>query len=264
MTQVTDQDIYSFDLNGYLVKRGVLSNEHQQELHRFWDAELTSRPLNDVLLTWSDAWSSLIDLPGVYEFLHYLFEGRFRLDHAFCVDENFVSNSGIMHHESGMFNQGIFYSFSKGRPFSGLVGVLFALTEHNDDTNHFCCIPGSHKSNVAVPEQLRQTENNELVKSLHLKPGDALIFSEALVHGTRVTASPEQRRGIFIRYINSFTNFRKPPGVEAYKMLAPTIALGSGEELLLDETKLTDRQKLLVQHPAYHQARPIADVENPS
>ena len=185
-----------------------------------------------------------------------------RLDHAFCVDENFVSNSGIMHHESDMYNQGIFYTFSKGRPYAGLVGVLFALSKHDASTNHFCCIPGSHKANLPVPDQLRQTEDNELVKSIELEPGDALIFSEALVHGTRVASSPSHRRAIFIRYINSFSNFRQPPGVEPYKMLAPTLDLGAGNELLLDSSKLTERQKLMVQHPAYHQARPILPPEN--
>ncbi|WP_425508771.1 phytanoyl-CoA dioxygenase family protein [Stenotrophomonas oahuensis] len=118
-------------------------------------------------------------------------------------------------------------------------------------TLSFCCIPGSHRANFPVPDACRRLEDNELLRHVHLNAGDALVFSEALVHGTYAVPGSSQRRAVFARYMNNHSYFRRPPEHEALTALPATPNHTGTASRPFNASLLTERQRRLVAEPAY-------------
>lgn len=257
-TMISEQ-LYQFDLNGYVVIPQTISLSHLQRLQQFWSAHLTGHPLHDVNFDWGEEWRALIDPTPVYGFLSELFRSRFRLDHMFCVDERFVSSGGRLHHQADMFDEGIFYWVQNQRVHSGLVAVQYALTDTGEAASHFCCIPGSHRGNFPVPERYREIPDNPMLRHPTLCTGDALVFSEAMVHGTYVVPESGPRRAVYARYMNNHSYFRKPNGLHAIKALPATPNHAATGSQIFKADRLTPRQRQLVIELAY--ARGHAPIE---
>lgn len=251
-----ERTIYEFDVNGYVVVKRALDARLITEINEFWDDNLLDHYLHDVNLNWSENWRALIDIEPVYQILDRLFLSRFRLDHIFCADENFVSAGGKMHHQADMFEEGVFYFVKSNKIFNGLTGVLYALSDMHAGVSHFCCIPASHRANFVVPDEYRNPKANPLLKHVFLDKGDALIFSEALVHGTYHVDSGELRRAIFARYTNSYSYYRRPAEYSDLSLLPPTPNHSASSGQYIDRDKLTERQKRLVVEPAYARGKP--------
>ena len=54
-------------------------------------------------------------------------------------------------------------------------------------------IPGSHKANFNRPYS-NNPKDNKLLKYIDAKPGDAVIFTEALAHGSMINKTNNVRR----------------------------------------------------------------------
>ncbi|MCI3207085.1 hypothetical protein DBA20_19240 [Pandoraea capi] len=170
----------------------------------------------------------------------------------FCADERFVSSGGQLHHQADMFDEGIYYWLRNKRIHSGLVAVQYAISDIPETTNHFCCIPGSHRANFPVPETYRSLANNALLRHVALNAGDAVIFSEALVHGTFKVKDSGPRRSVFARYMNNHSYFRRPASQREINSLPPTPNHAAAPNAQVFSTSgLTARQKQLVVEPAY-------------
>jgi hypothetical protein len=268
---MVDEQLYLFDLQGYVVLKSVLNSTLRESILEFWDRELTDKSLHDLAFTWGPQWRALIDPEPVYTFLMDLFEGSFRLDHAFCVDERFGDNRNVMHHGGAEIEKGIFHLNVNGRVKSGLVGVIFNLLPISSETPTFCCIPGSHKQTFPTPDHYKATRNNPLVTRVALDPGDAVIFSEALTHGTSrpSQATLGKRRAIMLKFCYGYTAYRSPHILDDLQHLAPTPNHAHHEwEGCIDTSQLTSRQKLIAGLPPYHRGRPTlpanTTVVNPS
>ncbi|EDT03011.1 hypothetical protein BamIOP4010DRAFT_3459 [Burkholderia ambifaria IOP40-10] len=243
--------VYEFDINGYAVVKNALDQRLVSEINDFWQNNLQGHYLHDVNLNWSQNWRALIDIEPVYLILDRLFSSRFRLDHIFCADENFVSAGGKMHHQADMFEHGVFYFVKSNKIFNGLTGVMYALSDMSSNVSHFCCIPASHRANFAVPDEYRDPCSNPLIKHVFLAKGDALVFSEALVHGTYHVECSESRRAIFARYTNSYSYYRRPVEHADLSLLPSTPNHSKSRLQCIDRDKLTERQRRLVMEPAY-------------
>ena len=71
-------------------------------------------------------------------------------------------------------------------------------------------MPGSHKQLFATPRSLRGSDaanghsSNGIVVNPELKAGDALLFTEALRHGTLEWKEPRwERRSLLLKYLNT-------------------------------------------------------------
>lgn len=257
-----DSELFEFDVNGFVVLPAAIPRISIDSMLEFWDGNLKDDSVNDVDFSWSPEWRGLIDNEATFRVLDRLFSSRFRLDHMFCADERFVSSGGKMHHQANMFEDGIFYNVINGRIFNGLTGVLFSLTEMARDVTHFCCIPGSHRANFNVPRDLRDPGTSPLAKHIYLGSGDALIFSEALVHGTCVVEGMKRRRAVFARYTNAYSYYRRPPEHVRISALPATPNHSLGLPIAVDHSILTERQRRLVSEPAYARGKmPITPIE---
>ncbi len=93
-------------------------------------------------------------------------------------------------------------------------------------------IPGSHKSNFEHPQlassgmrqgETRSVDGVEGAVEVHMKAGDALLFVDAIAHGSAKRVNAGQRRILVQRYGPSWGNFRHPvfPSDELLARLTP-------------------------------------------
>src|SRR5213596_1449987 len=67
----------------------------------------------------------------------------------------------------------------------------------------FACIPGTHKSHFlnGIPPEVRRFERKaHYVVQPAVEAGDALFFTEALIHGTMTWSAQHERRALLYKY----------------------------------------------------------------
>ena len=237
-----EEEKYLFDLRGYLVVKNALTAEQvgdlSQRLEQRRDIEKERANTRQItragsdrtvfddpddpawsarsLLEWGGTYIDLIDLPTVAAYLETLLGVNYRLDHDYLNINNAESRSKLYLHGGGQGAGGpndlvgatdggqCYYRYSNGRFFNGLVAVGFELDDVDAGDGGFACVPGSHKANVALPENWRISEHQEdipqCVDQVAASAGDAIIFTEACAHGTVPWRGDNERRTIFYKY----------------------------------------------------------------
>ncbi len=118
---------------------------------------------------------------------------------------------------------------------NGLCVVTFFLTGAAEGDGGFACIPGTHKSHFisAIPREVMRFERPApYVAQPVVEAGDALFFTEALIHGTLTWQAKHQRRALLYKY---------SPGYSAW----------SNHYYRLDEFEsLTEQQKRILAPPS--------------
>ncbi len=85
---------------------------------------------------------------------------------------------------------------------NGLFVVAYNLYDVNPGDGGFAAVPGSHKSNFPFPAQWRELEGSQdlpFVTQVTGKAGTAILFTEAMTHGT-LPWRGDERRTIFYKY----------------------------------------------------------------
>lgn len=202
---------YLFDLNGYLAVPGVLSADALAAINALMDerisrdvpADATTFRFGDVL-DWGHEVRALIDHEPILPYLEEILGTGFRLDHDYA--DLIRSGKGPigtkLHGGAVPFDPGQSYTFIEGRPRSGLLVVAYNLRDVNPGDGGFGCVPGSHKANLPFPEAWRELEQDldGLVRSVTGPAGTAIIFTEAMTHGTLPWRGAGERRTLFMKY----------------------------------------------------------------
>jgi ectoine hydroxylase-related dioxygenase (phytanoyl-CoA dioxygenase family) len=108
------------------------------------------------------------------------------------------------------------YRFHAGKFHCGQVNVLVALNDIGPGDGATMVIPGSHKSNLRHPQTVAVDKRDEQTSvdgiagavEVHLKAGDALLFVDAIMHGSARRTNAGQRRMTVYRYGPSWGYFR--------------------------------------------------------
>lgn len=252
----TDLEIYLFDLRGYLVLENALTSQEVAELNAGIDALPPLQPgewygyiqahqygktdgLNfQQIYEAGEPFERLIDHPAWIEKIKYFVggEGTFDYNHGpLFIDENFANlrapGEAIGLHSGGHTgakrNQ---FRFHNGRFQCGQVNILLALTDIGPGDGATMVIPGSHKANFIHPHFERHrmahgasVDGIEGAIEVQLKAGDALLFVDALSHGSARRVNPGLRRIILYRYGPSWGAFRfgYAPSPELLERLTP-------------------------------------------
>jgi Protein involved in biosynthesis of mitomycin antibiotics/polyketide fumonisin len=243
----TDMERYLFDLNGFIILRGALSpdevaacNDTLDEVQDFvgagWHGHV--RLFNDparqeglILQQVYEAgpvWERMIDHPSWFaKAVHFIgsddpenFDGHH--GPAF-IDECFASVRGpgqaLRLHSGGHVGTiRTQYRFHAGKFHCGQVNVLVALNDIGPGDGATMVIPGSHKSHLRHPQTVavdRRDEQGSVdgiagAVEVHLEAGDALMFVDAIMHGSARRVNPGQRRMTVYRYGPSWGYFRHP------------------------------------------------------
>lgn len=240
------EEKYLFDLWGFVNIEGVLGEDELADLNALIDAQDYPDPVDDNVhsqrfggfLSWEDdAFRNLLNHPRIMPCLAEIVGPKFRLDHVYGILMIDGNPGGTLHGGGTPYDPSQYYVFRNDRMYNGLTVVSWALTDMLPGHGGFCCIPGSHKSNYPCPPQFRPVvPSNKAGKTcmtpVHQKAGDAVIFTEALTHGTLPWTAAHERRSILFKY---------SPGHAAW---------GQGRyDDALRELMTEDDQKLMLEPP---------------
>ncbi|CAK8998332.1 Uncharacterized protein SCF082_LOCUS5598 [Durusdinium trenchii] len=226
-----------FDLNGFVVLRGVLSREEVAAANAGIDAHAerlaerrgglrntkdntplagdmrTGRLDLGGMLGWDaphrDVFRKMLAHPGVVPLLHELVGHGYRLDHSPLVIAQDRGSEGFSLHggpvdANGRLIPSLQYRCQNGGIFNTLVAVSFQLTDHNAGDGGFCVVRGSHKMNFAASADMVNGEDREFFETCVDQPvtkaGDVVLFSEATMHGSLPWTAAFQRRIALYRF----------------------------------------------------------------
>jgi ectoine hydroxylase-related dioxygenase (phytanoyl-CoA dioxygenase family) len=243
---------YLFDLNGYLVVRDALPAEAVTAINRLMDERIardvpsgaTTYRFADVL-DWGPEVRALIDHDRIAPYLEEILGTGYRLDHDYAdlIRHGKGPIGTKLHGGAVPFDPGQSYTFVEGRPRSGLVVVAYNLCDVNPGDGGFGCVPGSHKANLPFPDEWRELEQDldGLVRPVTGPAGTAILFTEAMTHGTLPWRGAGERRTLFLKY---------DPGPIAY---------GAAFYDRDRWSDLTPRQRAILESPnARYRGRPTA------
>jgi hypothetical protein len=204
---MTPEEKFLFDLHGYLVIKNVLTPEEVAELNAIAD-EKFPRPdgvagrQSSRVTGWGPQFVALMDRPNILPYLTELIDSKFRLDHDYCIFMREGDTGGSLHGGEGHEGDH-WYKYRDGVMRNGLCVITFFLTPARAGDGGFCCIPGTHKSNFlsAIPREVMRFERPApYVVQPEVEAGDALFFTEALIHGTLPWRAKHERRALLYKY----------------------------------------------------------------
>ena len=240
---------YLFDVQGYLVIENVLSPDELAALNqRIDDQQLPtpgkvqrfgSAPDGSGFLQWGKPFCNLLDHPKIMPILQFRLGDCFRLDRIYGMYMEEGMPRGGLHADYGATSPtakaipGEYYPFRDNEIHNGFVVVTWNLADTGPEHGGFCCIPGSHKGNYKLPQQIAAApENSPCVIIPDAPAGSAILFTEALTHGTAAWNGKHQRRSLLYKYCVSH------------------IAWTSRRVAIPGDIALTERQKILFREPA--------------
>ena len=228
------KEFYFWDLNGYLVLRGVMDEEWlakaNETIDKFEDrivvGEELARGSKSLAGTGRPLLSGLLELPEPYckpfrqMIAHPVVEhrlnwmgasgGRCGGATAFC---SVLGGSGhSLHSNNEPLYPPMGYVFQNGRSYDQAVTVAWQLRDVEPGLGGFACVPGSHKAFYPMPPGIRTCDDDMgLVAQPAMKAGDVLFFGDgATTHGALAWKNPIPRRGILIKYTSR--NFHRSGG----------------------------------------------------
>lgn len=246
----SDMEEYMFDLNGYLILKGALSqqqvkacNDSYDELaeaakaitgqgwHRNVIVENSARQEGLIfhqLYEGGSVWEELLDSPSWFDkCVHFVGSDdpeNFDRHHgpAF-IDECFGTIRGPggaqrLHSGGHVGTIRTQFRHHAGKFHCGQINILMALTDIGPGDGATMVVPGSHKSNIPHPQTV-PVENRDQDISVdgvagaiecHLEKGDVLLFVDAIAHGSARRTNPGERRVAIYRYGPSWGYFRYP------------------------------------------------------
>jgi hypothetical protein len=208
---MTDLERYLFDLQGFIVVENALTRQQIQDLKSVLDRQIEKRIDKqdkkflrfDSLLGWGKPFQNLIDNPAVTPYLQELLGEGFRLDHDYVhtIYQGKGPVGSFLHGGATPYDPCQYYLFKDGRMLNGLTAVAYELNDVYPGEGGFACIPGSHKSNYPFPREWLDLSNPaSCVQGVAVKAGSAIIFTEALTHGTLPWRGKNSRQTIFYKY----------------------------------------------------------------
>ena len=213
---MTEEEKFMFDLEGYLIIKDVLNSEELADLNALVDQHLegwdndSSNDLNKIS-TWGEAAKKLIDHPKIVPYLIELIGPRFRIDHDYAIIMDEGNARGGLH-GGPRHGSDHWFSYRDGQMRNGLSVMTFFLADANEGDGGFACVPGSHKTNFpgGLPRDVRAFERKaHYVAQPAAKAGDALFFTEALIHGTMPWRAKHQRRTLLYKYSPGHSTWAK-------------------------------------------------------
>ncbi|HLJ53583.1 MAG TPA: phytanoyl-CoA dioxygenase family protein [Chthonomonadaceae bacterium] len=255
---MNDEERYLFDLQGYLHLEGVLDAETLARMNAWIDAQADEGPEWKAQtgnahvehpITWGPDFLALLDHPRTLPILREIMGEYCRLDHDYAIFLQ-PGHGGLQLHGPKMrepYDPLHFYHYVDGKIFCGLCVATFALTDVPEGSGGLAVIPGSHKSNFPVPEEIRLLKRpSPIVRQVPTRAGDCVIFTERLIHGTLPWRGPGIRRTLFLKYAPgslSWDNRAYAPQAEVPAIRAIEAQLSAEQRRLLMPPSADDHRR---------------------
>ena len=258
---MTEEEKFWFDLQGYVVIENAIDKDTLARMNAWLDAKAESDPhwrgqqANahiEYPITWGPDFRALMTHPRVLPIMKEAMGPTLRLDHDYAIFLQ-PGHSGLALHgprRNQPFDPNHYYHYADGKIYCGLCVATFALTDVLPGSGGLAVLPGSHKNNFPLPDDIRLLERaHPRVEQIPTNAGDCVIFTERLWHGTLPWRGPGERRTLFFKYAPGsmgWENHTYEPyaPVPFYNEIAPTLT--KEERLLLMPPCADDfRKKLL-------------------
>jgi hypothetical protein len=223
---MTENERYLFDLQGFLLIEDVLGADDLEDLNRgldeynlwekfekkdpffeFWENKenhISAGPLH----RFAKPFRRLMGHPRIVQYLVGLLGNHFRYDHGHAMLMKKGGASLSLHGGAVPWTPGIQYGVADNQIHCELLVVAYTLCDVNEGDGGLCLVPGSHKSNFPCPESFASLEGvGSWLRRLPQKAGSAVIFTEALTHGTWPWTAAHERRVLFYRYTPGYMAF---------------------------------------------------------
>ena len=237
----TEMEIYLFDLRGYLLLEGALSAQEVAELNATLDAlppleagqwygyvhahqyGATDGLNLQQIYEAGPPFEALIDHPSWIDKVRHFVGGAGTFDYHhgdLFIDENFANfrapGEAIGLHSGG--HTGVKrtqFRFFNGQFHCGQIDILIALNDIGPGDGATMIVPGSHKAHFPHPQFERHrmqkdasVDDVEGAVEIYMQAGDALLFVDAVSHGSAKRVTPGRRRIAVYRYGPSWGTFR--------------------------------------------------------
>jgi Phytanoyl-CoA dioxygenase (PhyH) len=207
---MNDLERYLFDLQGFIIVENALNSEQIAALQALLNQQISLQKNQeaafwrfDGLLPWGEPFRNIIDNPRITPYLSELLGENFRLDHDYThiIRQGKGPIGSHLHGGATPYDPCQYYLFKNSKMYNGLTVVTYELNDVNPGDGGFGCVPGSHKSNFPFPQQWRDLAvSHSCVQAVTVKAGSAIIFTEALTHGTLPWRGSGERRTLFYKY----------------------------------------------------------------
>lgn len=226
---VSEEEKYFFDLRGYLIVRGALSDDDLAKCNAAIDHyadEIQTRSTGENglarnskalkgqegrreltgMLGWPEPhrtpFRKMLVHPVVVSRLNEFSGKGFRLDHGPLLISGREGAEGHYLHGSGEpFSPAVWYHQQNGKIYCRGITVAWQLRDVNPGDGGFACVPGSHKTAEPTPQGVSSFEDDMgLVYQPEMKAGDVLFFAETMTHGTLPWKGKEERRSVLYKY----------------------------------------------------------------
>jgi hypothetical protein len=207
-----EEQRYLFDLRGWVTipdalappDLGVLNEEFDRRIAADVPDDASSWRFGDVI-EWGPAWLNLIDNDRVLSTLEAILGAGFRLDHDYAdlIRRGKGPIGTRLHGGATPFDAGQTYAVHNGQIRTGLVVVAYNLRDVHSGDGGFAAVAGSHKANYALPEEWKDLDVDAprpIVTPVTGPAGTAIVFSEAMSHGTLPWRGAGERRTVFLKY----------------------------------------------------------------
>ena len=226
---------FLFDMNGFLVLRGVLTPDEVAAANAAIDANASrmkartpaalrntardtplaapgARHDGGGMLLWDqphcEPFRSILAHPRLLPYLNGLLGAGYRLDHQPMVITQERDSEGFSLHggpvdAKGRFIPELQYRCVGGDLWTSLLAVSVSLCDHGPGDGGWCVLRGSHKLNLPVPLELANGSSDDFAEHAYMpttKAGDVIIWSEATVHGASPWRGAHQRRIALYRF----------------------------------------------------------------
>ena len=213
---MTDEEQYLFDLQGYVVLENVVAAETvaacNAALDRFEAMDPADYPPPLVLgqektpenlyisniMEGDEVLVPLMEIPRILDAVETITGGPYRLNHTYTIYRWGGGYTGLHMHGTPIIPK-CQYHCRNGQMVSTLTKVVFPMLDCAAEDGCFAVIPGAHKSNFPRPWGGHPHENPPLAP-VPAKAGDAIIFTEALTHGSMINTSKRPRRTLYYCY----------------------------------------------------------------
>ena len=232
---LTEEQKFIFDLKGYLVLPGVLDeslvSQLKDQIDKFENNPEALPPQERALP--GGAFAELIDHPEVKSLLDFAISQnpeKWRLESTFYSIRQY-GDQGIGPHGGGpTLNPNYHYHAYNNKIYTGMLRVVFELTEVEYDKGGTLFMAGSHKSNFKIPQSTFDPERREAVTNSFLfdryacPPGSIVAFAEAVCHSGNTWRNPDHpRMAVFYAYNHVNVRHHKPK-------FDPAVIAGLSEE----------------------------------
>jgi hypothetical protein len=254
--QATPRDDFFFDLQGFLRLGKCLTDDQLTDINEWIDNRPSVKPgewigavhrqnheskfgENLQQVYEAEPFRCLIDHLAWIELVKRYVGGQDNFDSLhgpLFVDENFVNIRGpgqaISLHNGGWNSiKRCQYEYRNNEWMCGQINILMALEDIGPGDGATMVIPASHKSRLPHPQAedssygLDSVDTIEGAVEVHLKAGEAILFVDAISHGSAERVNPGERRISVFRYGPSWgaPRFGYTPSDELLAALSPEV-----------------------------------------